>query len=130
MKKFFIIYLLIITSISCSTNDDTSAAKTSINPPDWIHGSWKVENVTNNTSGFQFTSNDIILLSGSVNISHKEQIATYSNIDYDISVKEWISNDDYSVDFNYPQGMSVIIPSLRSMVRLFNGITPVLVLSS
>tara|TARA_B110001450_G_scaffold252536_1_gene274485 strand:+ start:704 stop:1111 length:408 start_codon:yes stop_codon:yes gene_type:complete len=65
MKKIKLIYGILITLIiltSCSNNDDGNSNNNSnieFNPPAWIQGVWFNQN---STSGYKFTSNDIIRL--------------------------------------------------------------------
>ena len=93
MKRSLLFLSLIFTFISCSKDDNSATASTSINPPEWTHGTWKSEGAGGSSiDSLIFTSNDLILDMGTSQISHKEQINHLSQIVEIVAVSEEISN--------------------------------------
>ena len=69
MKKLLLIFFTL--ALSCSTSDDSSRNNDlSINPPNWIIGTWLLEPITANF-GARFTNDDVVLISGTQEISLK-----------------------------------------------------------
>lgn len=99
MKKIFGLILLIALSISsCSSDDDNSGNNnSSINPPNWIQGTWLLENSTVN-SGFKFTTDDLCLISLTTQTCNKETLELYDGTQIYTNVEEEITNDYYSVE--------------------------------
>ena len=107
MKRSLLFLSLIFTFISCSKDDNSVTASTSINPPEWTHGTWKSEGAGGSSIGsLIFTSNDLILNMGTSQISHKEQINHLSQMS-EVEVSEETSNDEYSLRIDYEMGTSV-----------------------
>lgn len=101
MKKSILIYILIIalSSISCSSDDDSNNTNSnSINPPEWIQGTWLIQN-GNSTgqSGYKFTTDDFILISLNFESSFKDQVVTASSAGATSIVNEIINEDEYKI---------------------------------
>lgn len=102
MKKattlLFLISYLLLTN-SCSKDDDQSLTNNkSINPPEWIHGTWldKSEPTWAQVGGFKFTNDNIVDLNadGNENLSYKEGLESGIK-NGSISIEETITNDIY-----------------------------------
>ena len=66
MKKLLFVFTALIL-FACSSSDDnsnTSQNPISINPPDWIQGTWIQDGITGTSfsMGFKFSSNDLCAL--------------------------------------------------------------------
>ncbi|TYB73033.1 hypothetical protein ES677_05240 [Bizionia gelidisalsuginis] len=99
MKKTNLFYILITTilCVSCSSDDDSSNTNAdSINPPNWIHGTWSGS--TNTQSGFKFTPDDFITIVINTETSWKEQIKFTNNADVNTNVNETINENEYKID--------------------------------
>lgn len=100
MKKIFGLILLIALSISsCSSDDDNSENNnSSINPPDWIIGTWlgEVDGI-NSGLGFKFTSNDFCSVAGSQTACFAQSVNQSQGL---ITVEEDIDNENYIITIN------------------------------
>lgn len=107
MKKFYLLLLVSILTLSCSKDDDDTNTADSINPPDWIHGTWKGEGAGGTSvSGLKFTVDDMILL-GTAEFSHKNQMKDFRQQGVEVTVTENISPQQYDLKINYPMGTSI-----------------------
>ena len=107
MKRIIALLALILFVVSCSKDESNNLPANSINPPEWIHGTWRAENEYSTAiTGLKFTSDDLILDMGSSELSHKAQVKQYSQIS-EIAVNEEISNSEYSLRIDYEQGFSI-----------------------
>ena len=107
MKKFYLLLLVSILIISCSKDDGAVNSTTSINPPAWIHGTWRSEGAGGTSiTGLQFTANDMILL-GLTNMSHKNNISSIIKSGGEVTVDENISQEDYDITIEYSMGTSI-----------------------
>ncbi|TRO66942.1 hypothetical protein [Christiangramia sabulilitoris] len=108
MKRIVVLLTIILLAVSCSKDESSSKSNDSINPPEWIHGTWRAEDGYGSTTltGLKFTSDDLILDMGSSELSHKAQLQQYSQIS-EITVDEEISNSEYSLRIDYVQGISI-----------------------
>lgn len=99
MKKLLgFIFLISLSISSCSSdNDNSTNNNSSINPPDWIIGTWLLEN-SSVDSGFKFTDNDICLINITTQACNKETLELYENTEIYTNVDEVISNDFYSIE--------------------------------
>jgi hypothetical protein len=98
MKKA-ILLLIVITFVSCSSDESTgSSNKTSINPPAWIQGTWLSSyNNTSTGSGFKFSKDDLCLVvSNTLSSCNKETLSVYNNSIF-TNVDETISDSEYII---------------------------------
>jgi hypothetical protein len=100
MKKTHLIYILIIAliSISCSSDDDSDETSTnSINPPEWIQGTWTLElGGMDSGMGFKFTSDDFCSINSSLTSCWKEVV----EINQGTTVEEEIDDENYIITIN------------------------------
>lgn len=106
MKKILpILAILIIILSSCSSDDDSSDnSSIQINPPNWIQGTWLIENST--TIGFHFTSNDVIVIQSGVEISQRGQLELFSESGEGVSASEESTQNTYKLTSNFPAGQT------------------------
>jgi len=99
MKKIILNFFLILLFSGCSSPIDDSNPKnaSSINPPNWVQGTWLLED-SNLTSGYRFTNDDFcsVLLSGQN--CFKESIRLINNSGAITNVKEVITDNSYSIE--------------------------------
>lgn len=101
MRKTNLIYLLVILIIvSCSSDDGSStSAADSINPPNWIYGVWLQKSGTETTqSGYEFTSDDFLLVLPSIKNSFKENIEQAKKGGAETNVEETITDNEYKIE--------------------------------
>ncbi|MFB9057125.1 hypothetical protein ACFFU9_10260 [Mariniflexile ostreae] len=100
MKKIIGLILIITFSLtSCSSSDDDSGNNgSSINPPNWIQGTWlgEVDGI-NSGLGFKFTSDDFCSVVGSQTSCFKEPVNQSQGL---ITVDEQIDNENYIISIN------------------------------
>ena len=115
MKQNAFFYLLVILfSFSCSTDDgDSQDSQIQINPPSWIQGTWLIENTVTNGYGFRFTTNDIVLLQPSIEISQRGQLEIFTGSGQDVSTSEEFSEDNYKLTSNIPAGQTTVFSFTR-----------------
>ena len=107
MKKIYLLLLVCVLSISCSKDDDSANFQASINPPQWIHGTWKAESAgTKSFTDLEFTSNDMILL-GLYDMSYKDNIRSIIKSGGEVTVEEDTSQDTYEITIDYSVGASI-----------------------
>ena len=107
MKKNLILLLLCIVTISCSIDDNVPYINP-IKPPSWLQGTWEAETSENERSGFKITADDIIVLSGSVEISQKDHLKSMDDSSVSMGILEINNEEHYTLKLNYPEGNSVI----------------------
>ena len=107
MKKIIFLALAISTLFGCSSDSSSSNNIGSpsnqtiqINPPSWIQGTW-LQKTASLTSGFRFTSNDVVIIQAGTEQSLRGQIAL-------VSASEESTQNTYKVTSNFPSGQSVI----------------------
>lgn len=110
MKKLFaLLTILLLVLSSCSSDDNgTSSSNIKINPPNWIQGSWLLEDSEIDGYGFRFTSNDILILQPGIEISQREQLETFSASGQDVSANDESTDNSYKVTLNFPAGQTAI----------------------
>lgn len=63
MKKTFLIFSTLLLASCSSDNSSTNSDNTSINPPNWIQGTWYLDNngTADKSTGYTFKKNDFCL---------------------------------------------------------------------
>lgn len=105
MRKLLCIFAL-IALVSCSKEDDNNSLN-SINPPDWILGTWLIDDPAFEL-GWKFTSNDVVIIQMGGQLSQKGQIDFYLENGQEASTTEEYTNETYSLKLILPAGQSVI----------------------
>lgn len=126
MKKILGLFLLFSISISCSSDDENSVnSDSSINPPNWIQGTWLLPNSGIN-SGFKFTSNDFCLITSSIQSCNKYNIEQSV---IETNVVEEITNDYYSIEITIGSSVSYyqFEKVSNTQIRWLNGIDAIYV---
>ncbi|WP_324720508.1 hypothetical protein [Salinimicrobium sp. HB62] len=107
MKKIYLLLFVIALTLSCSTDDENSNPDISINPPAWLHGTWKAEDAGGTSiTGFRFTTDDIILL-GLYDMSYRDNTSSIVKSGGEATVEEDISQESYRITIDYSVGASV-----------------------
>jgi hypothetical protein len=100
MKKRNLIYIFIIAllSISCSSDDDSSNSNTnSINPPQWIQGTWLIELDEGIFGpGFRFTQDDFCTINGQQTNCWKGLV----ELNQGTTIEETIEGENYIITLN------------------------------
>ncbi len=105
MRKLLCIFA-VISLFSCSKEDDNNSSN-SINPPDWILGTWLIDDSAFEL-GWKFTSNDVVIIQiGGIQISQKGNIDFYLENGQEASTTEEYTNETYSLKLILPAGQSV-----------------------
>lgn len=100
MKKIIFLALAISTLFGCSSDSSSPSNQSiQINPPSWIQGTW-LQGLTL-TSGFRFTSNDVIVIQFGTEQSVRGQITL-------ISASDETTQNTYKVTSNFPSGQTII----------------------
>jgi hypothetical protein len=99
MKKILgFILLLTILFTSCSSNDDDSRMSNfKINPPDWIQGTWMLEE-ENQASGYKFVNDDFCIISILRQTCQKELLSQSNSSGVLTSVNEEITENSYLIE--------------------------------
>ena len=101
--------LILLISISCSSDDDSNTeVSSSINPPDWILGSWSLDNVVSN-SGFSFKKDDFCSIFSNVETCFQGQIENATTVNQSSDVTEESTADNYSI--------TIVLGSLTSVYQ-------------
>lgn len=104
MKKAVIINLVLtVLLVSCSSDEGNESSNIQIDPPSWIHGVWLTEGVR---VGFEFTSNDVILIALVQDTSQREALESLEAIGETVSSNDEATSDYYSLTVNHPNGVS------------------------
>jgi len=108
MKKTFkLLTLLLLVLSSCSSDDESNSnSNIQINPPNWIQGTWLIED--SNTIGFRFTSNDVIIIQSGAEISQRGQLEIFSESGQDVSANDESTQNTYRLTSNFPAGQTTI----------------------
>jgi len=106
-KAFTLLTILLLVLSSCSSDDESNSnSDIQINPPNWIQGTWLIENST--TIGFRFTSNDVIVIQSGVEISQRGQLELFSESGQGVSASEESTQNTYRLTSNFPAGQTTI----------------------
>ena len=101
--------LILIVSISCSSDDDSNTeVSSSINPPDWILGSWSLDNVVSN-SGFSFKEDDFCSIFSNAETCFREQVNNAGSVNLKSDIIEDATADNYSI--------TIVLGSLTSVYQ-------------
>lgn len=106
MRKIFLV-LLTVLCLSCTKDDDSSNSAISINPPEWMHGTWAWTGFEDDGPIFRITSNDVIYVVNTSELSYKGQLEGMAKSGAEVSVDEVITEDTYEVTFDMSQGYKV-----------------------
>ena len=87
---------LLFLIVSCSKSDDDNVSASSINPPDWIIGTWMN---SFDIGGFRFSEDDVILVTTSSETSWKELVKIGENTPSEFVVEESSFDSSYNVSF-------------------------------
>lgn len=105
MKKFYLIFLTLLC-ISCSKDDEPSNSAIAINPPAWVQGNWAYADFEDEGPIFKITSNDVIFVVNTTEMSYKGQLEGLAESGAEVTVDEVISEDKYEVTFDLSQGVT------------------------
>lgn len=97
MKKTILLFTVFsIFIFSCS--EDENLNKNFINPPNWILGTW-MDNSSRGSGGFQFTIDNLILITsdGSIFLNLKEGLQNAIDVG-SMSTNEVITNNIYELE--------------------------------
>lgn len=100
MRKIFgLIFTIGFLCISCSSSDDDNSGNngSEINPPNWIQGTWLLEE-PNPNSGYKFTNDDFCLINLTQQTCFKESINLTNNSGGATNVNEEITDNSYSIE--------------------------------
>ncbi|MCP9201287.1 hypothetical protein MKO06_15360 [Gramella sp. GC03-9] len=106
MKKNLILLCLCILTISCSKDDETYVNP--INPPAWLLGTWQADTYEDSRTGFEITEDDIIVLSGSGEISQKDHLKSMHDSSVSMGILEINNEEHFRLELNYPEGNTVM----------------------
>ncbi|MBI6121179.1 hypothetical protein [Salegentibacter maritimus] len=123
MRKIIYLFLFPLIVLSCSSDNDEINAS-SINPPEWIQGTWLVQGSTTGDNGVRFTSNDLILIQVFTETSQRELIENSRELGQEIEVIENISEEHYSLhlDFNNAPTVNLRFSKLSSSEITWNQV--------
>jgi hypothetical protein len=95
--KNFIFVLCSFLLFSCSGDDDKgNNSQSSINPPDWIQGTWLYNQV-----GFRFTSDDFCALQNNIASCNKEILKQTSDAGAYTNVEEVKTDSEYKLTMTF-----------------------------
>ncbi|TYB72598.1 hypothetical protein ES676_10505 [Bizionia saleffrena] len=102
--------ILFFLLFNCSSDDDNASNNSNIqiNPPNWIQGKWLLEDSSLGEMGWEFTSNDLIIINMSNEISHRGQLQFYIDAEQEVSTQEEITSNTYKLTSNYTAGQTTV----------------------
>lgn len=104
-RKIFSI-LIVLLVFSCSSSDDSTQSSSAIDPPEWILGTWLLEDSGLGDMGWRFTSNDFIMIQSGFEVSQKGQIEIIISGGGEASVENISTDDTYEIRTNFPGGQT------------------------
>ncbi|KEY18716.1 hypothetical protein [Kaistella antarctica] len=111
MKKLILIFGILTFSLiltDCSReNESSNSAEIKINPPNWIQGTWLLENPNTNI-GFRFTTNDVVIIQSGAELSQRGQLELFKNSGQSVSASNESSENIYKLISNFPGGQTTI----------------------
>lgn len=109
MKKIVLMFSFFLL-LSCSNSDDyTSSSSAYFNPPEWIQGTWALEDdATNDAVVFNFTRADFYMTASYAKQCQKELVDQMEKNGGKVKVTETITANTYTVEITYYAGQSVI----------------------
>jgi len=99
ISTILFLYLL----LSCSDSEDLTDSNISINPPEWIQGTWM-----SGSFGFRFENDDFTTINSGTEISYKEQLEFYYGTGEKTSAEETETDETYRLKLTFPPGQSTI----------------------
>lgn len=105
MKKIYLVFLTLLC-LSCSKDDESSKSAISINPPAWVQGNWAQSDFEEDGAIFKISSNDVIFVVNTTELSYKGQMESFAKSGADVGVDEVITEDAYTVTFDMSQGVT------------------------
>lgn len=105
MKKIYLVFLTLLC-LSCSKDDESSKSAISINPPAWVQGNWAQSDFEEDGAIFKISSNDVIFVVNTTELSYKGQMESFAKSGADVGVDEVITEDTYTVTFDMSQGVT------------------------
>jgi hypothetical protein len=116
MKKSLFIFTALLLFSCSSSSDDKNSSKSDFNPPDWIQGTWILEDGTSsNSMGFKFSSNDFCTSVLTIEQCQQPQIDLIRKGGQTATVEETISNSTYIVKTIYYGGMQSVTYSFKKI---------------
>jgi hypothetical protein len=107
MKKIaFILMSVVVMSCSSSSDDNSATSSTSINPPNWIIGTWKQD--APQGISFKFTSNDLITITNGAQLSQKNSIQSFISAGGQITTTNTSTDLTYSLTTDYNNGQATV----------------------
>lgn len=108
--KNFVLLCSFLSLLSCSKSDDNNASTNSdLHPPAWIQGNWAAEGSVLAGTTFNFTSNDICLITlGTIKQCQKDNLILINKSGGTTSVKETMTETTYEAEINLSAGQSVL----------------------
>ena len=98
MKKTLLL-LSVISIFGCSGSDDSDNVLSDVatlNPPEWIQGTWLLDGDDNH--GFRFTTDDVCIISFSLSACNKAQLEQFAGTEIVTEVRERITALEYEVE--------------------------------
>jgi hypothetical protein len=111
-RKIFSI-LIVLLVFSCSSSDDSTQSSSAIDPPEWILGTWLLEDSGLGDMGWRFTSNDFIMIQSGFEVSQKGQIEIIISGGGEASVENISTDDTYEIRTNFPGGQTTSYKFIR-----------------
>ncbi len=108
MKKTLLLLILTVFLTACSSDDDggsSSNSNSSINPPEWIQGTWLLDAGSAN-SGFLFKNDDFCQVINNTNSCYKENIRLSNQSGAETNITQEVSDDYYFLEITI--GPSVV----------------------
>jgi hypothetical protein len=88
-------------------------SSSAIDPPEWILGTWLLEDSGLGDMGWRFTSNDFIMIQSGFEVSQKGQIEIIISGGGEASVENISTNDTYEIRTNFPGGQTTSYKFIR-----------------
>jgi len=105
-RYFTILLLSVFVLYSCSSNsnsDEEHVAENTINPPEWLFGTWNALDASE-VEIWTFNHKDLLMIREGVPISFDRKIEGFKNSGYSVFVSEIYEEDTYSIMMQFPNG--------------------------
>jgi hypothetical protein len=96
MRKISLI-LIIIVLFGCSSSDDNNSENQAINPPQWVLGTWLIEE-PNPVSGYRITNGNFCLVNFTTQSCFRESISVTKQSGQVTNVTAVITDNSYSIE--------------------------------